>query len=66
MNMTYPVVSVEQDMSGRWYARVSISDDETVFFKFTEEPTPEQIQEAAERYVASLTPEADDGAADEV
>jgi hypothetical protein len=52
--MNYPVVSIEQDLSGRWYARVSVSDAETVFFKFTEYPTSDEIQQAASNYVESL------------
>ena len=52
--MTYHVHAVEQDMASKWYARVCITEDEAVFLKFQEYPTMEIIQEAAERYVASL------------
>jgi hypothetical protein len=52
--MTYHVHAVEQDMAAKWYARVCITDTEAVFLKFQEFPTMDQIQEAAEKYVASL------------
>ena len=56
--MTYHVHAVEQDMAAKWYARVCITEEEAVFLKFQEFPTMDQIQEAAEQYVASLvTPE---------
>jgi hypothetical protein len=52
--MTYPVHSVEQDMAAKWYARVCITEYESVFLKFQDFPTMDEIQEAADKYVASL------------
>ena len=52
--MTYHVHAVEQDLAAKWYARVVITEEEAVFLKFQEFPTMDQIQEAAEKYVASL------------
>ena len=52
--MTYHVHAVEQDMAAKWYARVVITEEEAVFLKFQEFPTMDAIQEAAEKYVASL------------
>ena len=52
--MTYHVHAVEQDMAAKWYARVCITEEEAVFLKFHEFPTMDQIQEAADKYVASL------------
>lgn len=49
--MAYRVHSVEQDMAGKWYARVCISNDEAVFLKFDSYPTMEAIQDAAAAYV---------------
>lgn len=45
--MNYHVHAVEQDMAGKWYARVVISDEEAIFVKFDEFPTMPAIQEAA-------------------
>ena len=45
--MTYHVHAVEQDMAGKWYARVVISDEEAIFCKFDDFPTMPAIQEAA-------------------
>ena len=52
--MTYHVHAVEQDMAAKWYARVCITEEESVFLKFQDYPTMDDIQEAADRYVASL------------
>lgn len=52
--MAYHVHAVEQDMAAKWHARVVISEEEAVFLKFQEFPTMDAIQEAAEKYVASL------------
>jgi hypothetical protein len=52
--MTYHVHAVEQDMAAKWYARVVITEDEAVFLKFQEFPSMDQIQQAADKYVASL------------
>jgi hypothetical protein len=52
--MTYHVHAVEQDMAAKWYARVCITKEEAVFLKFQDFPTMDAIQEAAEKYVASL------------
>lgn len=51
--MTYHVHAVEQDLAGKWYARVVLTKEEAVFLKFQEYPTMEQIQVAATAYVAS-------------
>jgi hypothetical protein len=60
MTMIYHVHAVEQDIAGKWYARVVISDEEAVFLKFQDYPTMADIQEAAAAYVAQL--EVTDGA----
>jgi hypothetical protein len=52
--MTYHVHAVEQDMAAKWYARVCITEEKAVFLKFQDYPTMDDIQEAADRYVASL------------
>jgi hypothetical protein len=49
--MAFRVHSVEQDLANRWYARVCISDHESVFFKFEDFPTMESIQEIALEFV---------------
>ena len=52
--MTYHVHAVEQDLAAKWYARVVITEEEAVFLKFQDFPTMDEIQKAAEKYVASL------------
>jgi hypothetical protein len=52
--MTYHVHAVEQDMAAKWYARVCITAEKSVFLKFQDFPTMDEIQEAADKYVASL------------
>jgi hypothetical protein len=52
--MTYHVHAVEQDLAAKWYARVVITEEEAVFLKFQDFPTMDEIQEAADKYVASL------------
>lgn len=52
--MTYHVHAVEQDLAGKWYARVCITEEQAVFLKFQDYPTMDAIQEAAVAYVASL------------
>lgn len=57
MTMTYHVHSVEQDLAGKWYARIVISEDEAVFLKFHAYPSMEEMQHAAASYVANLASE---------
>jgi len=52
MTMTYHVHAVEQDMAGKWYARVVLTEEEAVFLKFQDYPTMADIQAAAVEYVA--------------
>lgn len=51
--MTYHVHAVEQDIAGKWYARVVMTETEAQFFKFNEYPTMQQIQDAAAAFVAT-------------
>jgi hypothetical protein len=55
--MTHHVHSVEQDLAGKWHARVVISDEQAVFLKFQDYPTMAEIQVTADAYVAGLQPE---------
>ena len=52
--MTYHVHAVEQDLAGKWYARVCLTEQEAVFLKFEDYPTMDAIQNAAIQYVDSL------------
>lgn len=54
--MTYHVHAVEQDLAGKWYARVCIAENEAVFLKFQDYPTMQDIQDAAVAYVAAQQP----------
>jgi hypothetical protein len=58
--MTYHVHAVEQDMAGKWYARVCLTDEEAVFLKFQGYPSMTEIQAAAVSYVAAQQPETSD------
>ena len=49
--MPYPIHSIEQDIGGKWYARVCITDEQTVFLKFQDYPTEAEIQSAAAQFV---------------
>jgi hypothetical protein len=49
--MTYHVHAVEQDMAGKWYARVCLSEKEAVFLKFDDYPAMASIQAAAAQLV---------------
>ena len=60
--MTYYVHAVEQDLAGKWYARVCLTEEEAVFLKFQDYPTMDAIQEAAVACVAAQQPEVTDGA----
>lgn len=62
--MTYRVHSVEQDLAGKWYARVCITESEAIFLKFQDYPTMANIQDAAEAYVAAQQPEVNDAPAE--
>jgi hypothetical protein len=62
MTMTYHVHSVEQDLAAKWYARVVITPEEAQFFKFDHFPTMEEIQTAAEAFVAAREEVLTDGA----
>ena len=55
MTMTYHVHAVEQDLAGKWYARVVLTEDEAQFFKFDHFPTMEEIQSAATDFVDART-----------
>lgn len=62
--MTYHVHAVEQDLAGKWYARVCLTEEEAVFLKFQDYPTMQDIQDAAVAYVTAQQPEVTDGPAE--
>ena len=64
MTMTYHVHAVEQDMAGKWYARVVLTEDEAQFFKFEHFPTMDEIQNAATAFVEARTQVAPDDTAE--
>lgn len=49
--MPHTIHSVEQDMTGRWYARVAVSEDRSEFFKFQSAPTEEEIHAVVDKYL---------------
>lgn len=57
MTMIYHVHAIEQDLAGKWYARVVITPEQSEFLKFDHLPTMGEIQEAADTYVAANYPE---------
>jgi hypothetical protein len=64
--MLYEVVSIEQDMAGKWYARIITAVDElenpteTQFFKFDNEPTEDDIQSIIDQIKVLEEPEIPD------
>jgi hypothetical protein len=62
--MNHHVHSVEQDLAGKWHARVVISDKQAVFLKFQSYPTMADIQAVADAYVAGPQPEVSDAPAE--
>lgn len=55
--MSYQVYSIEQDLAGKWYARVRITDDKAVFLKFSAYPSMEEIETAIEAAPPPPSPE---------
>jgi len=47
----YQIFSKEQDPSGQWVTRVVISSEETVFFFFDTDPTQEEVNNQACKYL---------------
>lgn len=54
IEMTVRVYSVERDLSGKWLARVAISEEESAFIKFPEYPSMAEIQKSAEQLLDEL------------
>jgi len=50
----YEIITLEQELSGFYYARVKVSDDEAIFLKFSEEPSQEQVDYEVTRYLENL------------
>lgn len=50
----YEIITLEQELSGFYYARVKVSDDETIFLKFSEEPSQEQVDNEVQKYLENL------------
>lgn len=49
--MDYICIEKQITASGKWQARVIISDDESIFLKFNDEPSQFEINREAESYV---------------
>src|SRR6478672_3699539 len=41
--MTYQILNKYRGMSGTWEVRVKVSEEESVFFSFQEDPSQEQV-----------------------
>ena len=50
----YEIVEVEEQSSGFYMCRVKISDGESIFLKFSENPTQEQVDYEVTRYLENL------------
>jgi hypothetical protein len=59
----YEIIDVEQDIADKYRVRVAIGD-QTVMFKFDEQPSDEEVQAEAARYDA-MTQEKANATADE-
>lgn len=49
----YKIIEVFLDSADKYRVRVSISESETIFFKFDHYPTQEEVNTVAENYVRS-------------
>lgn len=56
----FEIVSIEQDIAGKFHARVVMSSEETQFFKFDHEPTQAEIDEVATRFLSLRASEGND------
>lgn len=50
----YEIITIEQELSGFYYARVKVSNDESIFLKFQEEPSQQQVDEEVQKYLENL------------
>lgn len=50
----YEIITIEQELSGFYYVRVKVSDDESIFLKFQEEPSQRQVDEEVQKYLENL------------
>lgn len=50
----YEIITLEQELSGFYYVRVKVSDDESIFLKFQEEPSQQQVDEEVQKYLENL------------
>ena len=51
INMDYTFTEKQVTASGKWQVRVIISNDESIFLKFNDEPSQVEINREAESYV---------------
>lgn len=51
----YKIIEKEKDIGGQWRVRVLLNENESAFFTFREEPTEDQIQIVAEKFVENQT-----------
>lgn len=49
--MNYNVIEKYQTLGVTWYVRVQISEEESTFFTFADEPTDEQIQITTQTFI---------------
>lgn len=50
----YEIIEVEEQSSGFYMCRVKISDGESIFLKFSENPTQEQVDNEVKLYLENL------------
>ena len=50
----YEIITIKQEVSGFYYVRVKVSKSESIFLKFLENPTQEQVDYEVTRYLENL------------
>ena len=48
------IAEKHQDIAGKWYARVVISNEETIFLKFDHNPSVDEIKQETAKYCNRL------------
>lgn len=50
----YENITLEQELSGFYYARVKVSHDESIFLKFQQKPSQQQVDDEVQKYLENL------------
>lgn len=50
----YEIITIEEKNSGFYYVQAKVSDNESIFLKFQEEPSQQQVDEEVQKYLENL------------